>query len=267
MCLDLSTHHYQTTCLVPEHPHSPDYVPGLEYLEYFAPSDAEAPIEDQPLPLDASPTALSPGYIADSDPEEDPEEDPDEDPVDYPTDVGDEEEESSGDDVDDEDEEEASEDDDEEEASENDDEAAMIRSSAALLLPLPEPSLPLLLPATDSRDDVPEADVPPQKRLCLTSPTPRFEVWESSTAAAARQLGLDVTNATDYGFVDAMDATLGRLMSREVGYGITDVWDDMVGDMEERASTTLEAVNQRVADLATTLAQDTHEFYVRFEDA
>ncbi|GJW64942.1 hypothetical protein Tco_0116826 [Tanacetum coccineum] len=55
-----------------EHPPSPDYVPGLEYPEYLVPSDDEAPIEDQPLPADASPTAISPGYVADSDPEKDP---------------------------------------------------------------------------------------------------------------------------------------------------------------------------------------------------
>ncbi|GJS15130.1 hypothetical protein Tco_0409602 [Tanacetum coccineum] len=36
-------------------------------------------MKDQPLSADASPTALSPGYIADSDPEED-KEDPEEDP-------------------------------------------------------------------------------------------------------------------------------------------------------------------------------------------
>ncbi|GJV39531.1 hypothetical protein Tco_1417971 [Tanacetum coccineum] len=41
----------------------------------------------KPLPADASPTALSPGYIADSDPEED-DEDPEEDPADYPADGG-----------------------------------------------------------------------------------------------------------------------------------------------------------------------------------
>ncbi|GJZ69722.1 hypothetical protein Tco_0633272, partial [Tanacetum coccineum] len=56
-----------------EHPPSPDYVPGLEYPEYLVPSDNEVPIKDQPLPTDASPTALSPGYVANSDPsEEDP---------------------------------------------------------------------------------------------------------------------------------------------------------------------------------------------------
>ncbi|GJT42333.1 hypothetical protein Tco_0951048 [Tanacetum coccineum] len=68
----------------PKHPPSPDYVPGPEYLlsleyvpkpeypKYLVPFDAEVPIEDQPLPDNASPTALSPGYVADSDLEEDP---------------------------------------------------------------------------------------------------------------------------------------------------------------------------------------------------
>ncbi|GJS39377.1 hypothetical protein Tco_0564420, partial [Tanacetum coccineum] len=73
----------------PEHPASPDYVPGPEhppspieipfvpepeYPEYLVPSEDEAPMEDQPLPADASPVALSPGYVPDSDPEEDSEE-------------------------------------------------------------------------------------------------------------------------------------------------------------------------------------------------
>ncbi|GJW38979.1 hypothetical protein Tco_0064824 [Tanacetum coccineum] len=64
-----------------EHPPLPDYVPGPEYPEYVALSDDEIPVEDQPLPADASPTTLSSGYVADSDLEEDPEEDP----TDYPT--------------------------------------------------------------------------------------------------------------------------------------------------------------------------------------
>ncbi|GJY69473.1 putative reverse transcriptase domain-containing protein [Tanacetum coccineum] len=102
----------------PEHPPSPDYVPGPEhppspievpyvpepeYPEYLVPSDAEAPLEDQPLPADASPTALSPGYVADSDPDEDPEEDPEEDHADYPADGGDGDDEPSDDDDDDDD--------------------------------------------------------------------------------------------------------------------------------------------------------------------
>ncbi|GJU11740.1 hypothetical protein Tco_1134136 [Tanacetum coccineum] len=53
-----------------------------------ADEELEAPIEDQLLPADASPTTLSPGYIVDFDPKED-EEDPEEDHVEYPADGGD----------------------------------------------------------------------------------------------------------------------------------------------------------------------------------
>ncbi|GKC24378.1 hypothetical protein Tco_1026528 [Tanacetum coccineum] len=100
-------------------------------------------------------------------------------------------------------------------------------------LPLPAPSSPLLLPASDYREDVPEADVLRRKRLCLTAPTPSF--------------------------VDNVDATPRHPMSKEVGYRITDVWDDMVGDMKEGEPTTLEELSQRVIDLAATLTRDTHE--------
>ncbi|GJU04095.1 zinc finger, CCHC-type containing protein [Tanacetum coccineum] len=36
-------------------------------------------------------------------------------------------------------------------------------------------SLPLPAPSTSCRADIPEADIPPQKMLCLTAPTPSFE--------------------------------------------------------------------------------------------
>nr|GFA87519.1 hypothetical protein [Tanacetum cinerariifolium] len=56
---------------------------------------------DQPLPADASPTALSPGYVVDSHPEKD-EKDPKEDPAYYPADSGNnDDDESSYDDDDD----------------------------------------------------------------------------------------------------------------------------------------------------------------------
>nr|GFD43221.1 hypothetical protein [Tanacetum cinerariifolium] len=35
--------------------------------------------------------------------------------------------------------------------------------------------------------DIPETDIPPQKKACLT--TPGFEIGESSAAGAARQPG------------------------------------------------------------------------------
>ncbi|GJQ97036.1 ribonuclease H-like domain-containing protein [Tanacetum coccineum] len=55
----------------PKHPPSLVYLPYIpvpEYLEYLVPFDAEAPLEEQPLHADASPTAISPGYVPDFDP-------------------------------------------------------------------------------------------------------------------------------------------------------------------------------------------------------
>ncbi|GKA29830.1 hypothetical protein Tco_0716075 [Tanacetum coccineum] len=240
----------------PEHPPSPvdvPYVPEPEYPKYLTPSDAEAPLEDQPLPADASPTALSPGYPSDDDDDDD---------------TDDEDEEPFGD-----------EDDDDEkeyltlahssaipivdpipsagdtEAFETDEFAPTPRSPqtkvpfaqtrlrrarktvrleppmsasmeariaehaaaptpplpvASPPLPLPSPlttsptdagaplgykaaviqmraaSPPLILPSTSHRTDIPEAEMPPQKRACLTTPAPGLEIGESSAVGVAR---------------------------------------------------------------------------------
>nr|GFD42226.1 hypothetical protein [Tanacetum cinerariifolium] len=62
--------------------------------------ELKEPMEDQPLPADASPTALSPGYVVDSNPEKD-EKDHKEDLAYYPADRGNnDDDESSNDDND-----------------------------------------------------------------------------------------------------------------------------------------------------------------------
>nr|GFD09833.1 hypothetical protein [Tanacetum cinerariifolium] len=71
-------------------------------------------MKDQPLPADASPTALSPDYIVDSDLEKD-EKDPKEDPAYYPADRGNNEDDESSNDDDDDDDVEKDEEDKEEE--------------------------------------------------------------------------------------------------------------------------------------------------------
>nr|GEW54228.1 hypothetical protein [Tanacetum cinerariifolium] len=71
-------------------------------------------MEDQPLPTDASPTALSPGYVVDSDQEKD-EKDHKEDPTDFPADIGNNDEDKSSNDDDDDDDVEKDEEDKEEE--------------------------------------------------------------------------------------------------------------------------------------------------------
>nr|GFB22847.1 hypothetical protein [Tanacetum cinerariifolium] len=71
-------------------------------------------MEDQPLPADTSPTALSPGYVVDSDPEKD-EKDPKEDPAYYNADRGNNDDDESSNDDDDDDDVEKDEEDKEEE--------------------------------------------------------------------------------------------------------------------------------------------------------
>nr|GEZ32372.1 hypothetical protein [Tanacetum cinerariifolium] len=75
-------------------PHDPDYVPEPMYPEYIPLEDEHALLaEEHPLPPVVSPTAKSPEYVVESDPEEDPEEYEDDEtkdgPIDYPIDEGD----------------------------------------------------------------------------------------------------------------------------------------------------------------------------------
>nr|GFC13128.1 hypothetical protein [Tanacetum cinerariifolium] len=72
-------------------PHDPDFVPEHIYPEYILLEDEHILLaEEQPLPPVVSPTAESPGYVAESDPKEDPKEYEDDEteyiPVDYPMD-------------------------------------------------------------------------------------------------------------------------------------------------------------------------------------
>ncbi|GKF94575.1 hypothetical protein Tco_0284275, partial [Tanacetum coccineum] len=84
------------------------------------------------------------------------------------------------------------------------------------LLPLP-PSL-YIPPPVDRRDDIPESERPPRKRLCLSTLGSRYEIRESSTTRATGDRGVN------YGFVSTVDAEARRQGISEVGYGIRDTW-------------------------------------------
>ncbi|GKG10015.1 hypothetical protein Tco_0338761, partial [Tanacetum coccineum] len=77
---------------------------------------------------------------------------------------------------------------------------------------------PLLLPSAIRREDRPEVNLPPRKRLGIAF-GPRYEVGESSTARPARSL------KANYGFVATMDWEIRRDPERYVGYGITDSYE------------------------------------------
>ncbi|GJR82797.1 hypothetical protein Tco_0153582 [Tanacetum coccineum] len=262
-------------------PPSPDYVPGLElpeqaplspefvpepvYPEFMPLEDEVFPAEEQPLPSAVSPTADSPGYIANSDSEED-EEDPEEDPTDYPVNGGDDDDgdDESSDDDEDDDDDDVEEDEDEEDEEEHPAPAtlshhlytvlqlgclsemshlyhfglrayvAMIRAAA--------PSTYILAPRSETPPlETPPSGTPPLLPIPLPTPSPplilplidhranRREVGKSSSAPTARPTG---GFRADYGFVATLDDEITRNPKRYVGYRITDTWDDMVEDMQ-----------------------------------
>ncbi|GKF75164.1 hypothetical protein Tco_0224608, partial [Tanacetum coccineum] len=99
---------------------------------------------------------------------------------------------------------------------------SLLSSGTPPLLPIPLPT-----PSTSRIADIPEADMPPSKRLLHTTPRPSCEVGESSIAAAARQPGPTMAHRVDCSFVDTMETRFR--------------------DTERRMMTTLEMVNMRVS--------------------
>ncbi|GJR48197.1 putative reverse transcriptase domain-containing protein [Tanacetum coccineum] len=129
---------------------------------------------------------------------------------------------------------------------------AMIRlraetASTSYSLPLPPPIIlshtrpdapssgipPLYLLSTNRRADRPEVTLPPRKRLGIALGL-RYEVGESSSAAAARPAG---GLMADYGFVSTMDREIRRDLERD-----------------------------RMTEFQTRVRQDTDEIYTRLDD-
>ncbi|GKF41769.1 hypothetical protein Tco_0125111, partial [Tanacetum coccineum] len=80
---------------------------------------------------------------------------------------------------------------------------ALIDVVTGALPPSPLPPLPPYLsipPPVDHRDDIPESEQPPRKRLYLSTIGSKYEIEESSTARPTRGQGID------YGFVGTIDA-------------------------------------------------------------
>ncbi|GKA05934.1 hypothetical protein Tco_0685054 [Tanacetum coccineum] len=180
----------------PEHPPSPDYVPGpehppslvevpyvpeSEYPEYLVPSDDEAPMEDQPLPADASPVALSPGYVADSDPEEDSEEDH----ADYPADGGDDDDEPTNDDDET--------DDDDEEPFKDEEEGERLAPADSLAVPVIDPVPSVKDTEAFETDEAAPTPVPsPRRHTARMSVRPQTPVPLPSEAEVERLLALPI---------------------------------------------------------------------------
>nr|GFB43963.1 hypothetical protein [Tanacetum cinerariifolium] len=256
---------------------------------------------DQPYVEDASPTAQSPEYVPESDleahPEDDDDEDPEEDLVYYPADGGDDGDDKEGSSEDDEDDDMDIEADEEEEEHPAPTASVVVALTAADQAPsaketepfktdesaaTPPPHLsyrmtarisipaPVLVPAwSDSelpsasrRQDRPEVTLLPRKRLCIAL-GPGYEIGESSSSAAARLAG---GLRADYGFVATMDREIMRDPKREVGYEITDSWDEIVETLQGAPVSTNTELGGYMREFETRVRQDTDEIYMRLDD-
>ncbi|GJW03848.1 hypothetical protein Tco_1562704, partial [Tanacetum coccineum] len=133
---------------------------------------------------------------------------------------------------------------------------AALPSPPLLLLP---PSL-YIPPPVDRRDDIPESEQPPRKRLCLSTLGSRYKIGESSTTRPTGDRGVD------YGFFRTVDAKTRRQGISEVGYGIRDTWVDPTEVVPEIAPMTVGEVNTRVTKLGKLHEHDTQDLYALLED-
>ncbi|GKE62126.1 hypothetical protein Tco_1512493, partial [Tanacetum coccineum] len=141
-----------------------------------------------------------------------------------------------------------------------------VLSSSPPASPIHAPSSgtpPLHFLSTDRKEDIPEVTLPPRKRLGIAL-GPRYEIEESSSAAAARPAG---GLRASYGFVATMDREIRRDLERDVGYGITDSWDEIVEAMQGTPVVTdVAEFSQRMTEFETRVRQDTYEVYTRLDD-
>ncbi|GJT77852.1 hypothetical protein Tco_1044577 [Tanacetum coccineum] len=121
---------------------------------------------------------------------------------------------------------------------------------------------PLLLPSDSHREGRPEVNLPPRMGLGIAL-GPRYEVGESSAAAAARPAG---GFRADYGFVATMDREIRRDPERYVGYGITDSWDEIVETLQGAPVSTDTELGAHMREFESMVRRDTDEIYTRLDD-
>ncbi|GKB17075.1 reverse transcriptase domain-containing protein [Tanacetum coccineum] len=103
-----------------------------------------------------------------------------------------------------------------------------------LHIPAPTSSPSLLLPSVDHRADKTRVCLPPRKRLCIAL-DPMYEIR--------------------------------RDLERDIGYGITNTWDEILEDMPGAPATDETELGQRMANFVTTVRHDIDEIYVRLGEA
>ncbi|GJT99552.1 hypothetical protein Tco_1109891, partial [Tanacetum coccineum] len=86
---------------------------------------------------------------------------------------------------------------------------------------------------------------------------------ESSSAPIARPPG---GFKADYGFVATIDKEIMQDLERDVGYEITDTWDEMLVNMPGVPTTNDTELGRQMTEFTTRFRQDTDEIYTRLDD-
>ncbi|GKF96546.1 hypothetical protein Tco_0292367, partial [Tanacetum coccineum] len=126
----------------------------------------------------------------------------------------------------------------------------------------PTSFLPISLPTVSHREGRPEVNLPPRMGLGIAL-GPRYEVGESSAAAAVRPAG---GLRADYGFVATIDREIRRDPERYVGYGIMNSWDEIVETLQGAPVSTDTELGGHVRDFESMVRRDTDEIYTMLDD-
>nr|GEU86552.1 reverse transcriptase domain-containing protein [Tanacetum cinerariifolium] len=259
----------------------------FEPWRYYGDDSAETgpprePLEDQPLPADASPIAASPDYVADFDPKEDLEDDQ----ADYPADGGDGDDEPFDDDDDDTNDEDLNEEpfQDEEDEEEEEGHPAPVDSFAVPIIdpilpaadtealkadePTHAPGSPIIIPFSQTRlrrarkTVRPEPPMSASMEACIARhdalPSPPLLVPSLLLPLTSPLTTSPTVTRSPQGYTSAArqpgptESDLRRYWVEQACYGITDTWDEIVDTLMKIAPTTLEGVNERVTKLDTT---------------
>nr|GEW73555.1 putative reverse transcriptase domain-containing protein [Tanacetum cinerariifolium] len=139
-------------------------------------------------------------------------------------------------------------------------------SEVARLLAISSPPASPLSPWSSPPPQIPFPPLPP----ILTPPSPVLSparppstIRESSYAAAARPVG---GFRADYGFVTTVDREIMCDPEREVGYRITDSWDEIIETLQGAPVSTDTELGRYVREFEKRVRRDTNEIYTRLDD-
>ncbi|GJR73566.1 putative reverse transcriptase domain-containing protein [Tanacetum coccineum] len=144
--------------------------------------------------------------------------------------------------------------------------AAMIRmraeaASTSYSLPLPPPFI-----LSPTRPDAPSLGIPPPLPISVPTSSPPLLLPSASRREDRPEVTLPPRKRADYGFVATMDREIRRDPKREVVYGITDSWDEIVETLQGAPISSDTELGRHMTAFKTRVRQDTDEIYTRLDD-